>query len=122
MRRRLRALLPWPGKCPGRPLMGTKTPPVPGFPFAQYAYARAGAGLTDPARIYEEAIGQPFDADALLGGELILLQRSDGSLLFTVSLGGTRVAYADAATGFIVSRDFNSMEYVSIYVWKPSAL
>ena len=110
------------GEMPGQAFDGHEDAACPGFPFAQYAYARAGAGLTDPARIYEEAIGQPFDADALLGGELILLQRSDGSLLFTVSLGGTRVAYADAATGFIVSRDFNSMEYVSIYVWKPSAL
>ena len=58
----------------------------------------------------------------LTGGEVVRLQRSDGSLLFTIGLGGTRVAYADAATGFVVSGDLSSMEYVSIYVWRPSAL
>ena len=110
------------GELPGRAFDGGDDPASPGFAFAQYAYARAGAGLTEPGRVYEEALAQENDATMLTGGEVVLLQRSDGSLLFTISLGGTRVAYADAATGFVVSGDLSSMEYVSIYVWRPSAL
>ena len=110
------------GELPGRAFEGGDDPASPGFAFAQYAYARAGAGLTEPGRVYEEALAQENDATMLTGGEVVLLQRSDGSLLFTIGLGGTRVAYADAATGFVVSVDLTSMEYMSVYVWRPSAL
>ena len=56
------------------------------------------------------------------GGEIVILQNPDGSLLYAVSLGGARIAYADAATGFVVSGDLSSMGQVNAYVWKPSAL
>ena len=57
-------------------------------------------GLTGPSRVLEEAVRRPFDASAATGGEIVVLQNADGSLLYTVSLGGARVAYADAGTGF----------------------
>ena len=80
------------------------------------------AGLTGPGRILEEAVHSPYDATGATGGEIVILQNPDGSLLYAVSLGGARVAYADAATGFVVSGDLSSMNQVNAYVWKPSPL
>ena len=109
-------------EMPGQAFDGSAGADYPGFPFAQYVYARVGVGLAGPGRILEEAVHNPFDDAAVSGGEIVILQRPDGSLLYTVGLGGTRVAYADAATGFVVSGDLASMDWVNAYVWKPSAL
>ena len=94
------------------------------LPFRSWKEERlyAGAGLTGPGRILEEAVHSPYDATGATGGEIIILQNPDGSLLYAVSLGGARVAYADAATGFVVSGDLSSMNQVNAYVWKPSPL
>ena len=109
-------------EMPGQAFDGGANANYPGFPFAQYVYARVGVGLTGPGRILEEAVHQPFDAAGATGGEIVILQNPDGSLLYAVSLGGARIAYADAATGFVVSGDLSSMGQVNAYVWKPSAL
>ena len=109
-------------EMPGQAFDGGANANYPGFPFAQYVYARVGVGLTGPGRILEEAVHQPFDAAGATGGEIVILQNPDGSLLYAVSLGGARVAYADAATGFVVSGDLSSMNQVNAYVWKPSPL
>ena len=120
------ATLSWAGavaaELPGQAFDGGANANYPGFPFAQYVYARVGVGLTGPGRILEEAVHQPFDAAGATGGEIVILQNPDGSLLYAVSLGGARIAYADAATGFVVSGDLSSMGQVNAYVWKPSAL
>ena len=92
-------------EMPGQAFDGGANANYPGFPFAQYVYARVGVGLTGPGRILEEAVHQPFDAAGATGGEIVILQNPDGSLLYAVSLGGARIAYADAATGFVVSGD-----------------
>ena len=109
-------------EMPGQAFDGGANANYPGFPFAQYVYARVGVGLTGPGRILEEAVHHPFDAAGATGGEIVILQNPDGSLLYAVSLGGARMAYADAATGFVVSGDLSSMGQVNAYVWKPSAL
>ena len=120
------ATLSWAGavaaELPGQAFDGGANANYPGFSFVQYVYARAGAGLTGPGRILEEAVHSPYDATGATGGEIIILQNPDGSLLYAVSLGGARVAYADAATGFVVSGDLSSMNQVNAYVWKPSPL
>ena len=109
-------------ELPGQAFDGSGSAAYPGFSFAQYVYARAGVGLTGPSRVLEEAVRRPFDASAATGGEIVVLQNADGSLLYTVSLGGARVAYADAGTGFVVSVELSSMSWVNAYVWKPSHL
>ena len=120
------ATLSWAGavaaELPGQAFDGGANANYPGFSFVQYVYARAGAGLTGPGRILEEAVHSPYDATGATGGEIVILQNPDGSLLYAVSLGGARVAYADAATGFVVSGDLSSMNQVNAYVWKPSPL
>ena len=68
------------------------------------------------------AAAQSVDATGATGGEIVILQNPDGSLLYAVSLGGARVAYADAGTGFVVSVELSSMSWVNAYVWKPSSL
>ncbi len=94
----------------------------PAFPLC-YVYARAGVGLTDPGRILEDAAGRAFDAQSISAGEVVALEfsgESGASMLYAVSLGGTRVAYVDTSTGYIVSGDLTSMPFSNAYVWNFS--
>lgn len=90
-----------------------------GFAFAQYIYARLGVALSEPNRVlYDAAL--MTDASSAQAGCIIALEAAGDSgapLLFAVCLGGTRVAYADAQTGYVLSGDLSSMEYSSAYVW-----
>ena len=58
-------------EMPGQAFDGGANANYPGFPFAQYVYARVGVGLTGPGRILEEAVHQPFDAAGATGGEIV---------------------------------------------------
>ncbi len=92
----------------------------PGFRFAQYVFARSGVAITDPGRIVGEAADRLLDADAPAAGEVIALERADDAgvrMLFSVYIGGGRIAYHNADTGFVVSGDLSQMEFSSAYVW-----
>lgn len=92
----------------------------PGFSFVQYVYARVGVGLSDPGRAVEGDALRTFDAQTVASGEIVLLffeGDSAARVLYAVSLGGTRVAYADSSTGYIVSGDLASMAYSGAYIW-----
>ena len=107
----------------GQAFAGSGGSLFPGFPFVQYVYARAGVGLTDPGRILEDAAGRAFDAQSISAGEVVALEfsgESGASMLYAVSLGGTRVAYVDTSTGYIVSGDLTSMPFSNAYVWNFS--
>ena len=92
----------------------------PGFSFVQYAFAKAGIAITDPGQIVGSSGGRVFDANALEAGDIVALERPfDGGvrMLFSVYIGGSRVAYVNADTGYVVSGDLNQMEYDNAYVW-----
>ena len=95
----------------------------PGFAFVRYVYARAGVGLSDPGRVVEGENCRPFAPESTAAGEVVAMEFTDESgvqVLYGLSLGGTRLAYADTATGYIVSGDLSSMNYDQAYVWNFS--
>lgn len=95
----------------------------PGYEFVRYVFAACGIAIGDPAKAIESLSYAEDIVVDMAPGNILVLGQGDGQMLvmnFAICADNGTVVYVDGDTGLVSETAFESMEYISAYVWDPS--
>ena len=88
-----------------------------GFAFVQYVCVAAGIPVVTPDMLMEMAVDPVESYDEPEAGDILVIQRADGSILLAISTGNGSAVYATQDGGYVLETDLRSLSAGRIDRW-----
>ena len=88
-----------------------------GFAFVQYVCVTAGIPVAAPEDLIEQIITPVTHIDEPQNGDILSIQRADGTVLLAIATGAGGAVYATQDGGYVLETDLRSLAAGEVYRW-----